>query len=80
MGDSGGDGPHFKWAANQKAIRVASMAKPSLKLFCTREQVEIDHFFGISYQEGQSRHHAEEMQVDFRELIPFIEDRMGDHR
>ena len=36
MGDSGGDGPHFKWASDQNAIRVASMAKPSLKLFCAR--------------------------------------------
>lgn len=80
MGDSGGDGPHFKWASDQKAVCVASMAKPSLKLFCAREQIEIDYFFGISYQEGQPRRHAEEMQVDFRELIPFIENRLGDLR
>lgn len=80
MGDSGGDGPHFKWASDQKTVRVASMAKPSLKLFCAREQIEIDHFFGISYQDGEPRRYADEMQVDFRELIPFIDDRLGDHR
>jgi len=80
MGDSGGDGPHFKWASDRKAVRVASMAKPSLKLFCAGEQIEIDHFFGISYREGQPRRHAEEMRVDFRELVTFIDDRLGDHR
>ncbi len=78
MGDSGGDGPHFKWASDQKAVCVASMAKPSLKQFCAREQIGIDHFFGMSYQEGQPRCQADEMQVDFRELIPYISDRLSD--
>jgi hypothetical protein len=77
MGDSGGDGPHFKWAADKKAVRVASMAKPSLKLFCAREQIEIHHFIGISYEDGEPRHPADEMQVDFRDLVPFIEERLG---
>ena len=78
MGDSGGDGPHFKWAAERKAVRVASMAKPSLKSFCAGQRIEIDRYFGISYQDGESRRKQDEMKVDFRELMPFIFDRLGD--
>ena len=80
MGDSGGDGPHFKWASDQHAVRVASMAKPSLKQYCFKQQIEIHAYFGISYQDGEPRRQADEMQVDFRELIPFIDERMGDHK
>jgi hypothetical protein len=80
MGDSGGDGPHFKWAAEQKAHCLASMAKPSLKLFCTRQQIRIDKYFGISYRQGEPRHQTDEMRVDFRELIPYIFDRLDDQK
>ena len=80
MGDSGGDGPHFKWAADQNVIRVASMAKPSLKSFCVKQQIGIDHYFGISYQDGEPRRHADEMLVDFRELVPYIFDRLDDQK
>ncbi|MFC1876830.1 hypothetical protein ACFL2E_06120 [Thermodesulfobacteriota bacterium] len=77
MGDSGGDGPHFKWAADQNAIRVASMAKPSLKLFCAKQEIGIDHYFGISYEDGELRREADEMLVDFRDLLPYITDRLA---
>ena len=77
MGDSGGDGPHFKWAAGQNAIRVASMAKPSLKKFCTGQGIEIHQYFGISYEKGEPRREADEMRVDFRDLVPYIVDRMA---
>ena len=77
MGDSGGDGPHFKWAMEQNAICVASMAKPSLKVFCARQRIQIDKYFGISYENEEPRREADEMQVDFRELVPFIFDRLG---
>lgn len=80
MGDSGGDGPHFKWAADQNAIRVASMAKPSLKMFCAGQGIEIHRYFGISYESGEYRREADEMQVDFRELVPYISDRLGDQK
>jgi len=75
MGDSGGDGPHFKWAAEKNAIRVASMAKPSLKDFCAGQQLGIDHYFGISYQDREPRRVADEMLVDFRDLLSYISDR-----
>ena len=77
MGDSGGDGPHFKWAAEQNIIRVASMAKPSLKSFCVKQQIGIDRYFGISYEDGEPRREADEMLVDFRDLLPYITDRLA---
>lgn len=80
MGDSGGDGPHFKWAAEQNALRVASMAKPSLKAFCARQQIGIDQYFGISYQDREPRREAEEMLVDFRDLVPIIDEWLGNQR
>ena len=76
VGDSGGDGPHFKWAADQKAYRMASMAKPSLKEYCGKHQIDVDHYFGLSYEARESRREADEMQVDFRELLPFIIERL----
>ena len=73
IGDSGGDGPHFKWAAEQKAFRIASMAKPSLKTYCQDRQIEINHFFGLSYEAGETRRETDEMEVDFKDLIHYIE-------
>lgn len=75
VGDSGGDGPHFKWAAEQNAYRVASMAKPSLKAYCQERQIEINRFFGLSYEDDEPRRTADEMQVDFRELLPLVIER-----
>ena len=77
MGDSGGDGPHFKWAMEQNAMCVASMAKPSLKGFCAEQGIEIDHYFGISYENGEPRRESDEMRMDFRDLVPYIADRMA---
>ena len=74
VGDSGGDGPHFKWAAEQNAYRVASMAKPSLKAYCQKHTIEVNRFFGLSYEAGESRREADEMQVDFREAASVIDD------
>jgi len=74
VGDSGGDGPHFKWAAEQNAYGIASMAKPSLKVYCQDQQIEINQFFGLSYGDGEPRREADEMQVDFKDLINYIEE------
>jgi hypothetical protein len=72
VGDSGGDGPHFKWAAEQNAYRVASMAKPSLKAYCREHKIEINRFFGLCYEADEPRRTADEMQVDFQDLLPLI--------
>ena len=73
MGDSGGDGPHFAWASQRRARRVASMAKPSLKAYCRARQIAIDRFFGLSYEDGEARREADEMQVNFLDLLPFVQ-------
>lgn len=77
MGDSGGDGPHFRWAAGTGAHLIASMAKPSLTRYCRANGVEIGTFFGLKYDEGTPRNLAEEMKVDFMELTHVLEGILG---
>ena len=76
MGDSGGDGPHFKWGHAQQAVLIASMMKPSLKKYCDDNGIAVDHRIGHVYEEGQERDLAKEMETDFTELIPIIERRL----
>ncbi|MGD9175082.1 MAG: hypothetical protein PVF29_13025 [Desulfobacterales bacterium] len=74
IGDSGGDGPHFEWGAKNNALLVANMAKPSLKRYCEQKQIPIDILFGYSYAEGDPRNIDKEMQINFMDLVPIIED------
>jgi 2-hydroxy-3-keto-5-methylthiopentenyl-1-phosphate phosphatase len=73
MGDSGGDGPHFKWGAGINALLIGSMTKPSLKKYCARHNVKIGIEFGISYAEGEHRDQQKEMMTNFIDLPPLIE-------
>ena len=68
LGDSGGDGPHFKWGAGQGATLIGSMTKPSLDGFCTENGLSMDLHFGLTYTSGTERRLEEEMQVDFMQL------------
>ncbi|MBM3299483.1 MAG: hypothetical protein FJY85_05985 [Deltaproteobacteria bacterium] len=77
IGDSGGDGPHFQWAAQAGGYLIASMAKPSLVQYCQSCQVQINRFFGLIYEPGQSRNVQEEMTVDFMHLAPVVEEALG---
>ncbi len=77
MGDSGGDGPHFKWAAEAGGYLIASMAKASLKKFCQTNGVQINTFFGLNYEQGEPRNVMEEMKVDFMELAHVLKDVLG---
>jgi hypothetical protein len=74
MGDSGGDGPHFKWGAENGGFLIANMAKPSLKRYCEQNDISIHTQFGPSYADGEARDPDREMQVNFMDLIPVIED------
>lgn len=74
MGDSGGDGPHFEWASQAGAFTIGSMTKPSLAAYCGRHGIAIGRRFGLVYGQGEARAVAREMAIDFRELIPAIED------
>ena len=73
MGDSGGDGPHFEWAAEVGAHLVGSMTKPSLEKYCKGKGIEIGTRFGVTYSEGEKRDSAREMEVDFMGLVAVVE-------
>lgn len=74
MGDSGGDGPHFEWGAGINAFLIANMTKSSLKKFCAQKRIVINARFGPSYADGETRDLRKEMQVNFMDLAPVIED------
>jgi hypothetical protein len=73
MGDSGGDGPHFKWGRKQGAFLIGSMTKTSLADYCAERNIAIDVSFGWTYGPGEAKNTAGEMGIDFMELVPVIE-------
>ncbi len=74
MGDSGGDGPHFNWGAKINALLIGCMTKPSLKKYCDRHDVTMDIQFGTADADGQKKDQHQEMQINFMDLRPSIED------
>lgn len=68
IGDSGGDGPHFEWAAASGATAISSMAKPSLLRYCAERSIPIHHRFGYTYSEGEPISVTREKRYDFRHL------------
>jgi len=74
MGDSGGDGPHFEWGAASNAFLIANMAKTSLKKYCEQKCIPTDAQFGHSYADGEVKDLRKEMQINFLDLVPIIED------
>jgi 2-hydroxy-3-keto-5-methylthiopentenyl-1-phosphate phosphatase len=74
MGDSGGDGPHFRWGAASGALVVGSMTKSSLTDYCRTHGVRIHHHLGIRYAPGSPVERRQEMDVDFMDLVPVIVD------
>jgi 2-hydroxy-3-keto-5-methylthiopentenyl-1-phosphate phosphatase len=77
IGDSGGDGPHFKWGERNSVYKIGSMTKQSLLDFCSLEKVAIDLFFGLVYGKGEQRDLAGEMAVDFLQLRSIFEKYLG---
>jgi len=72
IGDSGGDGPHFQWGADNGARLVGSMIKPSLEFYCRRAGIRIDHRFGRSYRAGDAVDRHAEAGVDFMDLAAVV--------
>jgi hypothetical protein len=72
MGDSGGDGPHFKWGADNGAFLVGNMTKASLSAFCDAAGITIGKRFGVSYTAGEPREPEREMNVDYMDLTEAI--------
>jgi 2-hydroxy-3-keto-5-methylthiopentenyl-1-phosphate phosphatase len=72
MGDSGGDGAHFQWAAGAGGFLIANMAKSSLTEYCGSRGVVINRNFGLSYGPGEARDIEKEMLVDYTALKEII--------
>ena len=72
IGDSGGDGPHFQWAADRGAFRVGCMSKGSLNRYCAERGIGIHARVGPSYAPGQARDPEAERGTDLRELASVI--------
>lgn len=68
IGDSGGDGSHFQWAAEHACTTIGSMTKKSLLDYCERENITIDLKFGPVYSQGAARDVSREMAFDFMKL------------
>ncbi len=77
IGDSGGDGPHFKWGASKGVSLVGSMTKSSLSKYCEAKAIKIDKHIGPLYKQGDKRNLELEYQYDFRELKDFVSSKFG---
>lgn len=73
MGDSGGDGLHFKWGKTHHCFTIGSMTKKTLIDYCSRHKIEIDLFWGLKYKTGEKRVEEKEMRIDFMELSILFE-------
>ena len=65
MGDSGGDGPHFQWAADEGAFSIGIMAKPSLIRYCELRHVRVSRFFGWFYGPGEAAKSGKRNEIRF---------------
>jgi hypothetical protein len=77
MGDSGGDGPHFQWGAENGAFLIGSMPKHSLVDFCQSRGIRVNRLFGLAYGPNEPRKPDIEMTFDFRELIDVMRPVLG---
>ncbi|MFC1859391.1 hypothetical protein ACFL9U_15380 [Thermodesulfobacteriota bacterium] len=77
MGDSGGDGPHFRWGADTGAFLIGSMTKPSLQEYCQSRSILIDCRFGLTYAQGEKRDPEKERQIDFMALTSSVAEFLG---
>jgi hypothetical protein len=73
MGDSGGDGPHFKWGAEWGTFLIGNMTKASLDSYCREQGFTINFRFGLDYSGGE-KDPEKEMDVDFRDLVTTIQE------
>jgi len=73
IGDSGGDGPHFKWGAESNAFLVSSMIKPSLRSYCSEHGIHVDKNIGPAQISSETAAHDIENDFNFMEIAPAIE-------
>ncbi|MEF8824218.1 MAG: hypothetical protein V5B78_09345 [Desulfohalobiaceae bacterium] len=72
LGDSGGDGPHFAWAAENGALRVGVNPKASLERYCAERGITIHARAGIAYSPGQPRDREAEAKTDLNEVCDIL--------
>jgi len=77
MGDSGGDGPHFKWGRQQNAFLIGCKAKPSLEKYCEENGISIDLRFGIPEMPEAKETAGKKTDVDFHHLRYPIQEFLG---
>jgi 2-hydroxy-3-keto-5-methylthiopentenyl-1-phosphate phosphatase len=77
IGDSGGDGPHFAWAAASGATTIGSMAKSSLIQYCRDRSITIGHCFGHTYSDGEPVAVLKEKRYNFMDLASIIGQVLG---
>ncbi len=76
IGDSGGDGPHFAWAADQGALRVGINTKTSLERYCATKGIEINERVGLSYGPGDPRDPEAEARTDLAGVCDVLQRRL----
>jgi 2-hydroxy-3-keto-5-methylthiopentenyl-1-phosphate phosphatase len=74
MGDSAGDGPHFKWGSKTGAFLIGSMTKSSLDSYCRQKGIVIDQRFGVDFSKYEKKEQKKELQINFMDLAPVIEE------
>lgn len=72
VGDSGGDGPHFTWAAENGALRVGVNPKASLERYCAERGITIHARAGTAYRPGQTRDPEAEARTDLNEVFDIL--------
>lgn len=69
MGDSGGDGPHFKWGFRAGGFLIGCHTKPSLYRYCKEKAITLDVDFSTGKLENRGREDGDAQALDFRRLI-----------
>ena len=73
LGDSGGDGPHFKWGSENGALLIGSMTKPSLDQYCQQNDIFINLRFGRDYSRDGKHDRQMQRPTNFMDLTAAIE-------
>lgn len=76
VGDSGGDGPHFAWAAERGALRIGVNTKSSLESYCAERGITIHSRVGVAYRAGESRDKEAESQTDLTKICQILQQQL----
>jgi 2-hydroxy-3-keto-5-methylthiopentenyl-1-phosphate phosphatase len=74
MGDSGGDGPHFRWGFHSKGFLIGCHTKPSLYSYCKEAGIVLDVDFSSGTPQDRAKEDHDGQALDFRQLIDIVSD------